>query len=213
MLPKYGAINVHASILPKYRGSAPIQWAVLNGDKVTGITIMYMDELMDAGDIIISKEIPINVTDNIKTLYDKLSILGKNTLENILESIFNKTNMRIKQSDNYTLAPKLTREDEHIDFNNDGRDIINKIRAFNPWPLANIIIDNKEIKVITAKFVKQNVNVIGEIIDITKDKLGISCNDGIIYLEKIKPMGKKEMDIKSFLNGIDKKKYLGRKVN
>ena len=212
-LPKYGAINVHASILPKYRGSAPIQWALLNGDKTTGVTIMYMDEGMDTGDIIISKEIPINDADNVGTLHDKLSILGKDTLENVLKSIFNKTNTRIKQGDNYTLAPKLTREDEHIDFNNNGRDIINKIRAFNPWPLANIIIDNKEIKVIEAKFVKKDVNKVGEIVDITKDKLGISCNDGIIYLEKIKPMGKKEMDIKSFLNGIDKKEYLGKKVN
>ena len=212
-LPKYGAINVHASILPKYRGSAPIQWALLNGDKTTGVTIMYMDEGMDTGDIIISKEIPINDADNVGTLHDKLSILGKDTLENVLKSIFNKTNTRIKQGDNYTLAPKLTREDEHINFNNNGRDIINKIRAFNPWPLANIIIDNKEIKVIEAKFVKKDVNKVGEIVDITKDKLGISCNDGIIYLEKIKPMGKKEMDIKSFLNGIDKKEYLGKKVN
>ena len=212
-LPKYGAINVHASILPKYRGSAPIQWALLNGDKTTGVTIMYMDEGMDTGDIIISKEIPINDADNVGTLHDKLSILGKDTLANVLKSIFNKTNTRIKQGDNYTLAPMLTREDEHIDFNNNGRDIINKIRAFNPWPLANIIIDNKEIKVIEAKFVKKDVNKVGEIVDITKDKLGISCNDGIIYLEKIKPMGKKEMDIKSFLNGIDKKEYLGKKVN
>lgn len=212
-LPKYGAINVHASILPKYRGSAPIQWALLNGDKTTGVTIMYMDEGMDTGDIIISKEIPINDADNVGTLHDKLSILGKDTLENVLESIFNKTNTRIKQGDNYTLAPKLTREDEHINFNNNGRDIINKIRAFNPWPLANIIIDNKEIKVIEAELVKKDVNKVGEIVDITKDKLGISCNDGIIYLEKIKPMGKKEMDIKSFLNGIDKKEYLGKKVN
>lgn len=212
-LPKYGAINVHASILPKYRGSAPIQWALLNGDKTTGVTIMYMDEGMDTGDIIISKEIPINDADNVGTLHDKLSILGKDTLGNVLESIFNKTNTRIKQGDNYILAPKLTREDEHIDFNNNGRDIINKIRAFNPWPLANIIIDNKEIKVIDAKYVKKDVNIVGEIVDITKDKLGISCNDGIIYLEKIKPMGKKEMDIKSFLNGIDKKEYLGKKVN
>ena len=212
-MPKKGCVNVHASILPKYRGSAPIQWALLNGDKTTGVTIMYMDEGMDTGDIIISKEIPINDADNVGTLHDKLSILGKDTLANVLKSIFNKTNTRIKQGDNYTLAPMLTREDEHIDFNNNGRDIINKIRAFNPWPLANIIIDNKEIKVIEAKFVKKDVNIVGEIVDITKDKLGISCNDGIIYLEKIKPMGKKEMDIKSFLNGIDKKEYLGKKVN
>ena len=204
-LPKYGCVNIHASLLPKLRGGAPIHRAIIDGYDKSGITIMNMISKMDAGDIILQESIPILDNDNVGTLHDKLSILGKDTLENVLKSIFNKTNTRIKQGDNYTLAPMLTREDEHIDFNNNGRDIINKIRAFNPWPLANIIIDNKEIKVIEAKFVKKDVNIVGEIVDITKDKLGISCNDGIIYLEKIKPMGKKEMDIKSFLNGIDKK--------
>lgn len=212
-LPKYGSINVHASILPKYRGSAPIEYAIMNGDKKTGVTIMYMDEGMDTGDIIKISKLPIKDNDTGGSIHDKLSILGKDTLECTLKDIFNGNITRIKQGDEFSIAPKITREDEHIDFNNNGINIINKIRAFNPSPLANIIIDNKEIKVLAAKFVKKDVNKVSEIVEIDKDKLGISCKDGIIYLSTVKPMGKNIMDIKSFLNGLDKKSYLRKKVS
>lgn len=212
-LPKYGSINVHASILPKYRGSAPIEYAIMNGDKKTGVTIMYMDEGMDTGDIIKISKLPIEDNDTGGSIHDKLSILGKDTLECTLKDIFNGNITRIKQGDEFSVAPKITREDEHIDFNNNGINIINKIRAFNPSPLANIIIDNKEIKVLDAKFVKKDVNKVSEIVEIDKDKLGISCKDGIIYLSTVKPMGKNIMDIKSFLNGLDKKSYLRKKVS
>ena len=212
-LPKYGSINVHASILPKYRGSAPIEYAIMNGDKKTGVTIMYMDEGMDTGDIIKISKLPIEDNDTGGSIHDKLSILGKDTLECTLKDIFNGNITRIKQGDEFSIAPKITREDEHIDFNNNGINIINKIRAFNPSPLANIIIDNKEIKVLDAKFVKKDVNKVSEIVEIDKDKLGISCKDGIIYLSIVKPMGKNIMDIKSFLNGLDKKSYLRKKVS
>lgn len=212
-LPKCGCVNVHASILPKYRGSAPIEYAIMNGDSETGVTIMYMDEGMDTGDIISISKLPIEANDTGGTIHNKLSLLGRDALESALENIFNKTCERIKQGSDYTLAPKIKREDEHIDFNNKGIDIINKIRALNPTPLANVVIDDKEIKVLDAKFVKKDVNKVREIIEIDKDKLGISCIDGIIYLSTVKPMGKNIMDIKSFLNGIDKNKYLGKKVS
>ena len=212
-LPKCGCVNVHASILPKYRGSAPIEYAIMNGDSETGVTIMYMDEGMDTGDIISISKLPIEANDTGGTIHNKLSLLGRDALESALENIFNKTCERIKQGSDFTLAPKMTREDEHIDFNNKGIDIINKIRALNPTPLANVVIDDKEIKVLDAKFVKKDVNKVREIIEIDKDKLGISCIDGIIYLSTVKPMGKNIMDIKSFLNGIDKDKYLGKKVS
>lgn len=212
-LPKCGCVNVHASILPKYRGSAPIEYAIMNGDSETGVTIMYMDEGMDTGDIISISKLPIEANDTGGTIHNKLSLLGRDALESALENIFNKTCERIKQGSDYTLAPKIKREDEHIDFNNKGIDIINKIRALNPTPLANVVIDDKEIKVLDAKFVKKDVNKVREIIEIDKDKLGISCIDGIIYLSTVKPMGKNIMDIKSFLNGIDKNKYLRKKVS
>lgn len=212
-MPKYGCINVHASILPKYRGSAPIQWCLFNNDDVTGVTIMYMDEGMDTGDIIKIKEIPILDSDNVGTLHDKLSKLGCDLLLEVLPTIFNKTNDRIKQGNNYTMAPMIKREDERLDFNEKGKKIIGKIKGLNPWPLANIIINNQEIKVLEAEFVQKKVDNTGIIKEIDKKNLGITCKDGIIYLKKIKPSGKKIMEINSFLNGIDKEKYLNMEVN
>ena len=169
-LPKYASINVHASILPKYRGSAPIEYAIMNGDSKTGVTIMYMDEGMDTGDIIKISELPIYDNDTSGSIHEKLAILGSTTLESTLEDIFSGNVKRIKQGTNYSIAPKIKREDEQIDFNNKGIDIINKIRAFNPSPLANIIIDDKEIKVFDAKFVKKDIKRISEIVEINKDK-------------------------------------------
>ena len=212
-MPKYGCINVHASILPKYRGSAPIQWCLFNNDDVTGVTIMYMDEGMDTGDIIKIKEIPILDSDNVGTLHDKLSKLGCDLLLEVLPTIFDKTNDRIKQGNNYTMAPMIKREDERLDFNEEGKKIIGKIKGLNPWPLANIIINNQEIKVLEAEFVQKKVDNTGIIKEIDKKNLGITCKDGIIYLKKIKPSGKKVMEINSFLNGIDKEKYLNMEVN
>lgn len=212
-MPKYGCINVHASILPKYRGSAPIQWCLFNNDDVTGVTIMYMDEGMDTGDIIKIKEIPILDSDNVGTLHDKLSKLGCDLLLEVLPTIFDKTNDRIKQGNNYTMAPMIKREDERLDFNEEGKKIIGKIKGLNPWPLANIIINNQEIKVLEAEFVQKKVDNTGIIKEIDKKNLGITCKDGIIYLKKIKPSGKKVMEINSFLNGIDKETYLNMEVN
>ena len=212
-MPTYGCINVHASILPKYRGSAPIQWCLFNNDDVTGVTIMYMDEGMDTGDIIKIKEIPILDSDNVGTLHDKLSKLGCDLLLEVLPTIFDKTNDRIKQGNNYTMAPMIKREDERLDFNEEGKKIIGKIKGLNPWPLANIIINNQEIKVLEAEFVQKKVDNTGIIKEIDKKNLGITCKDGIIYLKKIKPSGKKVMEINSFLNGIDKEKYLNMEVN
>lgn len=212
-LPKKGCVNVHASILPKYRGSAPIQWAIMNGDKKTGVTIMYMDEGMDTGDIIKIAEIPIEDTDNVGTMHDKLSILGRDTLESVLDNLLNGIVIGIKQTDDFTLAPMIKREDERINFNDAGINIINKIRALNPWPLANFSLDTKEIKVLEAEFIEAKSKGIGKIVEITKDSLGISCKDGIIYLKKIKPFGKKTMSIESFINGIKKKEYLNKVVD
>ena len=212
-MPEYGCINVHASILPKYRGSAPIQWCLFNNDDVTGVTIMYMDEGMDTGDIIKIKEIPILDSDNVGTLHDKLSKLGCDLLLEVLPTIFDKTNDRIKQGNNYTMAPMIKREDERLDFNEEGKKIIGKIKGLNPWPLANIIINNQEIKVLEAEFVQKKVDNTGIIKEIDKKNLGITCKDGIIYLKKIKPSGKKVMEINSFLNGIDKETYLNMEVN
>ncbi len=200
--PKYGCINIHASILPKYRGSAPMQWAIINGEKETGITLMYMDEKMDTGDIIDIVKIPILDDDDLGSIHDKLSLLGSSILEKNFTKIINNNISRVKQDDaKATLAPMITREMELLDFNDYGKNIINKIRAFSPYPLTRTMINNEEVKIVKARFIKKENTNVGNLI-ITKNDLGFECLDGIIYLEIIKPVGKKEMPIKSYLNGL-----------
>ena len=212
-IPKLGCINVHASILPKYRGGAPIHHAIINGEKETGITIMYMDIGMDTGDIISLKRIPINKEDTVESMHDKLSILGANLLEETLPSIIASTNNRVKQNnDDATYAPTIKREDEHLDFNLTAEEVFNKVRGLNSWPLANIILDNEEIKVIEG-FIENNTNKTpGTICDIKKDAIGISCCDKVFYITKLKPFGKKAMTTKDYLNGVKKEELLGKKV-
>lgn len=212
--PKLGCINVHASLLPKYRGGAPIHWCLINGEEKTGITIMYMDELMDTGDIISKEEYVIQETDNVGVLHDVLSKIGADLLIETLPSIIDGTNNRVKQNDmDATYAYNVKREDEKIDFSLTGKEIINKIRGLNPWPLANFALDDTEIKVIEAHFESQNTNEPGIVIEASKKRLGITCNDGIIYLDRVKPFGKKEMNITDYLNGINKEKLLYKQVN
>ena len=163
---------------------------------------MYMAKGMDDGDIISQEELIINESDNVGILHDKLSIIGANLLEKTLPSILNRTNNRIKQDDDLvTFAPTIKREEEHIDFNKNGKDIINLIRGLNPWPLANIILNDQECKVLEAEFVKQDIKHTYLVL-VEKNKLGITCNDGVIYLKTIKPFGKKVMSINDYLNGM-----------
>ena len=200
--PKIASINVHASLLPKLRGGAPIHHAIIDGYDKTGVTIMYMAKGMDDGDIITQEEISIDDNDTVGSLHDKLSVMGAKLLEKTLPSIIDGTNNRVKQDDALvTFAPTIKREDEHIDFNKNGKDIINQIRGLNPWPLSNIILNDLECKVIEAEFVKDNIEKPYNIIT-DKNKLGITCLDGIIYLKTIKPFGKKKMSITDYLNGF-----------
>lgn len=212
--PRLGCINVHASLLPKYRGGAPIHWCLLNGEEKTGVTIMYMAEKMDNGDIISQKEYTILDSDNVGTLHEKLSILGADLLIETLPSIVNGTNHRRKQEeDKVTFAYNIKREEEKLDFHKKGIEIINKIRGLNPWPLANFVLNSTEFKVLEARFESKKIDEeAGTIVEVTKNTFGIVCLDGIIYLEKIKPFGKKEMKIADYLNGIDKEKLLNKKV-
>ncbi len=209
-IPPLGCINVHASLLPKYRGGAPIHHAILNGEKETGITIMYMDIGMDTGDIIDIAKIPILDTDNLETMHNKLSVLGANLLLKVLPTIINGTAKRIKQNESLaTYAKIIKREDEHLDFNNSATAINNHVRALNSWPLANLILNNKEIKVISGYIGKETEETPGKIVDITKDSIGIACLDKIYYITKIKPTGKNIMLVKDYLNGLKKDELLG----
>lgn len=198
--PKYGCVNIHASLLPKYRGAAPIQWALINGEEETGITLMYMDEFMDTGDIIDKVTYKIKDSDDIGTLHNELSVLGGKILNDNLENLISGNINRIKQNDEEaTYAPMIERKMEELDFNDTGKNIINKIRAFSPWPLTKTKINNEEIKVIKAHFEdgKSEINKLY----VTKEKLGIGVLDGIVYFDIIKPIGKNNMDIKNYLNG------------
>ena len=213
--PNLGCINVHASLLPKYRGGAPIHWCLISGEEKTGVTIMYMDEKMDTGDIISKQEYRIKEKDNVGTLHEKLSHIGADLLIKTLPSVIDGTNKRIKQSESdATYAYNVKREDEELDFNLMGKDIINKIRGLNPWPLANFKIDGTEIKVLEATYKEdKNITKVGIIKEIDKKRLGITCKDGIIYLNRVKPFGKKEMNISDYLNGINKSELLNKLIN
>ncbi len=208
-IPKYGCINVHASLLPKYRGGAPIHHAIMNGENETGVTIMHMNEGMDTGDIIAQEKLAILETDNVGTLFDKLSLLGENLLIKTLPSIINGTCNRIKQDENLAIyAPTLKRADEWLDFSKSTKEVFNKVRGLNPWPLSYIILNGEEAKVIECEKSYEVFNKKpGEITRVLKDKIGIKTNDGEILITKIKPYGKKVMPVKDYLNGLkDKEK-------
>ena len=211
--PSYGCINVHASLLPKYRGASPIVSSILNGETETGITIMYMDKGIDTGNIIMSRSIPIEETDNSLTLSNKLSVLGANLLNDTLPKIFEGENFDIPQdNEEATYVHLLTREDEHIDFNNNIKKIKNQVRAFSPEPYAFIIIDDIEYKISEVEIKECETKEVGIITEVNSDSFGITAKDGIVYIKRIKPSGKKEMSVKDFFNGFNKSKLLNQKV-
>ena len=212
-LPRLGCINVHASLLPYLRGGAPLHHAIIDGYKETGVTIMYMDESMDTGDIISSITYHLKDTDTVGTVHDNLMEMGANLLMETLPSIIKGTNKRIKQDNSKaTYAYNISRSDEHLDFSGSGLLVEKKVRGLNPWPLANTLFDDEEIKIISGYFVKGS-SVPKKINVVTKDSLGIGCSDGIYYVTALKPSGKKVMDIKSYLNGMDKDKLLAKKIS
>ena len=203
--PKYGCINVHASLLPKLRGGSPLHHAIIDGYDKTGVTIMYMDKGMDTGDIIEQEEIKISDSDTVGTIHDKLSILGSSLLIKTLPSIINGTNKRIKQNDDEaTYCHNITHEEEMIDFNHKGRDIFNKVRGMNPYPVSYFTLDNKIFKVYKVSYDINNKyqnKRIGEVVSQTKNNITIKVMDGTIDLLEIKKEGKKKMMIKEYLNG------------
>ena len=203
--PKYKCINVHASLLPKLRGGAPIHHALIDGYSKTGITIMYMDTKMDSGDIISQKEIAISDNDCLETLHDKLSIMGSELLLETLPSIISNTNNRIKQNEQeVTYGYNITKEEEIINFSKTKREIFNQIRGLNPIPGAYFILNNKIIKVYNSlEIFDNNFNdkENGTIVKFTKDGLYIKVSDGLIKIIELKPEGKKKMSISDFYNG------------
>lgn len=208
--PRLGCINVHASLLPKLRGGAPIHHAIIDGEEKTGITIMYMDKNMDTGDMISQSEYYIKDTDNVGTLHDILSAMGKELLIETLPSLIEGTNQRIPQQDEYSsYAWNIKREEEHIAFNKSAQEVYNQIRGLYPWPTANTIINETEVKILEA-YIGENDSKFsaGTICEINKDSIGICTKDKVIYITKVKPFGKKAMDAKDYINGLNKEKTL-----
>jgi len=211
--PLYGCINVHGSVLPKYRGASPIQTAIMNGEEKTGITIMYMDESLDTGNIINYDFMPIEDTDTYGTLSNKLSILGRDLLLKTLPKIIEDDNFNIKQDDyEATFTKLIKREDERLNFNKTTEEVYNYIRALNPNPLANTLVNGEEWKIIESKIGNKGNYPIGIISHVYPDSFAIGCLDGELLVTKIKPAGKKEMLVKDFFNGFDSKKLLGIEV-
>lgn len=212
--PKYGCINVHASLLPKLRGGAPIHRAIIEGHSKSGITIMYMAPGMDDGDIISQSEIEITDTDTASTLHDKLSNLGSELLIETLPSIIDGTNERIKQDDNLvTFAPIIKPQDEKIDFSKTTREIYNQIRGLNSFPGAYFMLDGKRFKVWESIIVDEYFNdkLDGEIVKFYKEGIGIKTHNGVIVLTVIQPEGKGKMRASDYLNGL-KENIIGKIV-
>lgn len=207
--PKYRCINVHGSLLPKYRGAAPIQWSIINGDSVTGVTTMYMNEGLDTGDILLQEKIFINDTDTSEDLKKKMSVLGANTLLRTLQNLENIT--PIKQDDSQaTLSPPLDKITGDIDWFRSAREIHNLVRGSNPWPIAHTTLRGKLFKIYKTKVSKLRGNGPGKVI--STDPLVIGCGgDTALELLEVQIAGKKRMPASDFARGyrLSDKSVLG----
>lgn len=210
--PKYGCINVHASLLPKLRGGAPIHKAIINGYDKTGITIMYMDKGMDTGDMIAKEEVKIEDNDTAESLHDKLSAISVPLLMKTLPSIINGTNKREKQNDaDATYAYNVSREEEHVSFDKSSKDVYNQIRGLNSWPGAYAVLDDKNIKLWSSSITNNKYDKTpGTIINLDKNGLCVATKDGSVLIKELQIPGKKKMNIKDFINGNKKEDYVGK---
>lgn len=201
--PRFGAVNVHASLLPKYRGGAPIHQSIIDGEAETGVTIMYMVKKLDAGDIISQRAIPIEAEDNVGTMHDKLSQLGTELLEETLPSLLNGTNSRTSQDEAHvSFASNIQREDERIHWDRDASTIYNHIRGLSPWPVAYTQFEDKTMKIYAAEIVKNQSGKAGQIIGTTKRQIIVGTgSEDSIALTEIQLSGKKRMPVSQFLSG------------
>lgn len=213
-IPKYGCINVHPSMLPKYRGSAPIQWAILNGDKTTGVTIMYLNEQMDAGDIILQKEVEISEDETTGELWNRLSSIGAKLLLRSVKQIENGTVTRTKQPEEFTLAPMLNKEMSKIDWNvKNSYEIKNLVRGLNPIMGTYSYLKDKKVKfwkvnILDISKIKEEYNIDNLEVEngtvlLANEKIGlfIKTKDGIISVLEIQGENAKKMNINDFLRG------------
>ncbi|GBF12187.1 methionyl-tRNA formyltransferase [Tepidibacillus sp. HK-1] len=201
--PRFKAINVHASLLPKYRGAAPIHQSIIQGEKETGITIMYMVKELDAGDILTQVRVPIEEKDTVGSLHDKLSQAGSKLLiETIRQIESGEINPIPQQHELATYAPTLKREDERINWNKTNREIYNQIRGLNPWPVSFTTFRDEVFKIWWAEPVDtSHQEKPGTVLLVDKGECLIATGNGAIALKEVQPAGKRKMDISSFLQG------------
>jgi methionyl-tRNA formyltransferase len=201
--PKYGCINVHASLLPKYRGGAPIHHAIINGEKETGVTIMYMVKALDAGDMLLQRAIPITSGDNVGTMHDKLANLGAELLKEVLPSILDGTVQAVPQDDEQaTFAPNITREDEKIDWERTAQELDCQIRGLCPWPVAYTLWKGKPFKIWKASVVNEETQgEPGTVIRLDANGIVVATGKGLLRLTEVQPSGKKPMPARQFING------------
>lgn len=203
-IPRYGCINIHASLLPKYRGAAPIEWAIIDGEEITGVTTMYMEKGLDTGDIIEKAEVKIEDTDTGESLRDKLAEKGAELILSTLRALEDGTAKRVRQEDAKSCYAKmLTKELGNIDFGESARKLERLIRGLNPWPCAYTKIDGKTVKLYGASVKEMDVHMHtpGEIIEITRKSFTVACGKDALVIKKLQPEGKKPMDTAAYLNG------------
>lgn len=204
-LPKHGCINVHGSLLPSYRGAAPINWAIINGEEKTGITTMYMEKGLDTGDMLIKKEIFIGKNETAGQLHDRLMYLGAEVLINTLKQINNDTIIRIPQDDNLsTYAPMMDKQLGFMNWNKEAKDIKNLIRGVNPWPGAYFTYKGIKVKVFSVDICdKFNNGKNGEVVKVNNDGIFVNSKDKCIIIKELQFPGKRKMKIEEFLKGND----------
>ncbi|MCZ8535591.1 methionyl-tRNA formyltransferase [Paenisporosarcina quisquiliarum] len=210
--PKYGCLNVHASLLPAYRGGAPIHQAVIDGQTETGVTIMYMAQKLDAGDIISQQAIPIEQTDTTGILFEKLSVVGRDLLKETLPTILNGSNERIVQDESLvTFARNISREQERIDWSQSAQNIYNLVRGLNPWPVAYTTLKQENVKIWWGQPSEQNYSQpIGTVVELKVDRLIVQTGDKQAFeITELQPAGKKKMSAEEFLRGTGSKLQIG----
>ncbi|HZK25807.1 MAG TPA: methionyl-tRNA formyltransferase [Oscillospiraceae bacterium] len=201
-LPRLGALNVHASLLPYYRGSAPIHRAIMNGDQESGITIMHMDQGMDTGDMILQQALPITAADTTGSLHHKLADLGAKLVVEAIIAINNgQAQRRIQDNQLATYAPPLTREDEQIDWCQSSQVIHNQVRGMNPWPGAYTELNDQRLKIWEGRPVAKHGNPCGAVLAVDQEGLLVATGDGAYLITKLQPPGKKTMLAADFLRG------------
>ncbi len=213
-IPKHGCINVHGSLLPKYRGAAPIQWSIINGEKVTGITTMYTDVGMDTGDMLVKAEIEITEDMTAGELHDKLSVLGAEVLKETLKRLENGTLERIPQNDEEaTYAPMMTKETGCIDWSKSSREIHNLVRGTNPWPGAYTFYNDKKMKIWMTSVIsdEEHDSKAGTILKVSKDGIVVACGLGKLIIKEIQFENARKMSVEEYICGhkIDEGELLG----